>query len=67
MDQIDREFYEEFGLEFRKIRWALEHLVASGKLFQDEQRSSDLTVLQRRDIGHGPDCKLCADPDFHVR
>jgi hypothetical protein len=63
VDESDRLFYEELGLELRQIRWTLEHMATKRTLFKrDDKCGFDFIVVVHRVLGRGSACKFCTDP-----
>jgi hypothetical protein len=63
VDDDDRLFYEELGLQLRQIRWALEHMATKRTILKRvENCAFDVVVVAHRILGHGPGCKFCSDP-----
>jgi hypothetical protein len=63
VDENDRVFYEELGMELRHTRWALEHMATKRTLLKREDTCGfDVVVVVHRALGHGVECKFCSDP-----
>ena len=63
VDEDDKIFYEELGLELRQIRWALEHVATKRTMLKRaEDCAFDVVVVIHRNLGHGLSCKFCSDP-----
>jgi hypothetical protein len=63
LDDDDRMFFEELGLELRQIRWALKHMATKRTMLKRVPDSTfDVMVVVHRILGHGVGCKFCSDP-----
>ena len=63
MDDDSRLFYEELGLELRRIRWALEHVATKRTMLKHvEDCAFNVVVVVHRNLEHGWECKFCSDP-----